>query len=498
MYEELRNQYQQTVGTALTISDDEIRSQIMFNTELGPQLVAAEEPGGAGVQEFLRANMPAVISLLNTGSTAGSATVPGAAPAAGEKKAKPAVEPSEDYASLTGGQQSLIERKLNENMPERERNSRRAHITGVIIAKPCPSEWMKDVPACLPNTKTASYGELKAFDPAGVDAQGDILAWMQNNPGKSIIPTSAQLQALATKHKADWDAAQVGKQASKSGKTATYKQPDWAKDAAKQDANLKAIQDLLGTADGRFDVLVATPEGDATVGAKPWHWTTRGYELEVVGEDGSVSTLMTTSAGLTDFLMLKTVGYLSPAVENGLAARLINYRPRSKNGETQKAEVRSRVTNNRTVMDGGVAHTPKLIAAMAPNYEKTVSSGQKSTLYYYVLRTVASNADNKSAVNYRITRRRVSLVWDKAPSFAGIPEVLDRVDGPLKGVNDPRVKSVGKVKAADFQTLIRNSLASALCADKDAELTSTQKALRAEGQQALAADAAAEAAQLAG
>lgn len=485
MFEELRNAYQATVNAPLTISDDEIRSQIMFNPELGAQLV---EAGDAGLPDFLKANMPALISMLHTGDN-GSDAVPGVDP--GQKKAKATVEPSEDFQSLTKGQVALVERKLTENLPERERNSRQAHITGVIIAKPCPSEWMKGVPQCLPNVKTASYAELKAFDPAGADAQASIITWMQNNPnGASIIPTTKQLIELAAEHKKRWEAAQAGK-TSKSGKTPTYKAPDWA-DGDNQDANLAAIQGLLGSADGKFDVLVATPDGDPTVGSKPWHWTTRGYEIEVHGEDGSVSTIMTTAAGLTDFLMMKTAGYLSPAVENGLAARLTNYRPRSKNGETQKAQVRSRVVNNRVGKDG---KAPKLIPAMAPNFDKTVKSGQKSTLYYYVVRTVASSSgENSSAVQFRVTRRRVSLVWDTAPSFAGIPEVLDRVDGPLKGVNDPRTKSIGKAKKADFETLIRNAIASAMNSDAKADLTTVQRTMRAEGQQALATDAAAEAA----
>lgn len=485
MYQELRDNFKNTFGTDLVITDDEIHAQIMLNPELGSQMMDAENQGT--MDDFLRANMSAILETLKTGDA-----VPGtaAAPAPGAKKTKTVVEPSEDFKDLSKGQSALLERKVTENLPERERNSKTARITGVIIAKPCPMDWMKDVPQCAPNTKTKSYEELKKFDPAGADAQMDIMQWLANNPdGKSIIPTSAQLRALGEEHKKRWETAQ-SKKTTKSGKAATYKAPDWA-DGDNQDEHLSTILAQLGDAAGLFDVLVATMDGDPTVGAKPWHWTTRGFQIETKGEDGSASTMLVSSEGLLDFLMQKTVGYMVSDTEKGIDARLVNYRPRAKAGETQRAEVRARVRNNRTI-DG---NAPTLIPALKlANNGKETKSGQKSVLYYYVVRTVASKSDsNSSEVQFRVTRRRVSLVWEHTPAFVADTEILDKVGGSLKGITDSRTPKSLASKKQDFETLIRNAYAQAAMADSTANLTNEQKALKAEFAAQLASDAAAEA-----
>ena len=297
---------------------------------------------------------------------------------------------------------AAIMQALTKNRAMMERNSRQTKLTGVLIQRPWPGEWMAGIPELPVKGDAAKVLEdLKAKYQPNVPL-AELLAREGNT---SFIPSTEQLAQLAQQHEI--------KHANDKVKRAA---PLW-----KGAPNSELFEDVVNRlqAGALFTPLVApkTDEGEGINKVKAWRYRTVGYRVDkpadVAGAETMESVIMPFKQ-LEAYVLTNTAGVIEAGPnEMGVVTRVIEPkgRKRTQAGKTQGRKSTIRVTNNNS------AKNPNLVVEPIQRPEgNTAHMTVKSTVFFYIVRVDGTDKDP------RITKYRLSLDWGAAPTFELQPE----------------------------------------------------------------------------
>lgn len=402
MYQNLRENFEKVTGAPLTISDTDIEAAILGEPKFCDAFVELQSTEEK--QDYVQRNI-ADITVAIAKMQGGAGTAPGTeAPATDDGIPEPAA-----FERLSDSKKALVSRLMSQDRDLKRARSTKATIDGVLIARPAPASWMKDVPHCPADVEKAKKMMSSTYE-------GDVFDWLKSANDKAIIvPTAEQLTALAAKHKEDWLRANEGKGES------DYKAPSWV--INDQDTDVQAIKQLLDS-NAPFQVMVATDKPDMASHVNPWKWATKGYIItypESLEGDGAPVTKNFSVPGLRNFLFTEADGAIVAPQEKAkerMTARLALVRKRGAARSIQEPTTVVRVRNN----------NPKVVTE-AMLHPITATTGQtkkmnvKSLMSYLTVQCVRdTSATGSSAVHFRVTRRRLNLTWETAPEFKLLPE----------------------------------------------------------------------------
>lgn len=456
MFENLRSKFETTYGKPLTIADGDIE-RIIASSAMQDEYLGCETD--VEKTEFAERHAPDIMVLLAKNAGIGAPDVDpntGAAydESAADKKKKDVVEPT-DFTKLSQGKQNLIAQMRAADMDLKKARTIRSTIDKVLIARPCPTEWMQNVPECPTDVDAAQNMLSHVHD-------GDIETWLASAADKAfIVPTSAQLAQLAAKHKEMW------REKNPTADEAKYNPPAWADN--NQDDEVNYIRQML---DGQkpFPVMVATPEGDKTNHVNPWKWSTKGFIVsypESMEGDGAFVQKPFSINGLRNFLFSEADGAIL-APKDQMKSRIVAYLKLVRKKVTGEggASVERPYTvvrvknNNAKCVDGS-----QLESITAPTGAKKKMS-VKSLASFLVLRVSKPTTESgQSVMNWRVTRRRLSLTWDEAPEFRlvekyeGLPGLtVSKSASSMGALSSSTAKNTQDAVLNMYAQLVSNSL----------------------------------------
>lgn len=421
-------------ATGQTIDPSTIEAQIMTG-RFGMEFAGMSDEEK---KDFIAHKAPEIIADLV--AVSGSTANPGEGAVAPSGEAQP-----DPFESLSGARKEVVLAELNRDDALRTLRTQKTTIETVLIARPCPSEWMGNVGKQKPkkDAETIIGALKKTYD-------GDILDWLKTitSESQTIVPNNAQLKALGEKWVKDHTVE---------GKDAPA-MPAWANENNEQN-----VQDILAAlqSDAGFDVMVARKDEVPEIHCKPWRWNTKGYEVtypDVVEGGETFKTEPMSIQQLRNFLLTQAKGATralpkGDAAKGHMYAELYLARPNTrKTGEaTAKRKVNIRVRGNSAA--NGVA--TKVITEIAPG--ETKSMVVKSAMSYLVVRARLT-VDNKLA--YSVVRSRINLTWADAPVFTAKPEYaalpgMFPQKGGVTGMPDNK-------KAAVLENVMRTMLSQAI------------------------------------
>lgn len=407
----------QATGINKTFAD--VRADFLADPELSPFVTGLDDEA---VADNIFAQLSPYISLyMNPLPDAQSAPVQvdptATVPGSSKPMAQVELSPQQSHAMVS---------VMNQDAAVKQERSKNSAITAVLISLPAPESWVHIDGGVLPVKGGSEAVAAKMQDMYQPDVP---FAELKTKKG-TYIPTTEQLAEL-------W--ASTAKPTS--GKVVTPQWVDFNNTAAY--AN---IAKQLG--EGAMFTPFIAPMADEGTGAdkkKGWRWNTRGFCLRVPAEGagaGAAEDRYVTKEQLLNLLAVYFNGYIPAQTADGLSCQLASIAPKAQ-AKTSKAAAGAseeatalkpvmRVKNNNP--------TYRSQDDLIPVNQIDESAGpskmtMRSEDAYFVMRV-------KEGGIVTVSKQRVPLVWDGAPTWVPVPAYQELFPNTKLGTpryDDPRV-----------------------------------------------------------
>jgi len=394
------------------LSVEDVIAEFKSSDELAPYLAGADD-----VEAAVFAHLPSYLALRGVLPDVGGG---------GSDPTQTQPTPPSLPTPITSAQTAAITAALSSKAEMQAIGSAQSEIVAVLIDKPYPGEWMKDLkPLQVKGEPEKVIKDMKARYTPDVDVNT-----LLQKVNSTFIPSTAQLAELKTLHQ----------NAHKEAKTT----PMWF-----DFDNTTAYENILRTlTDGNatFTVLIAPKEdeGEGAYKNKAWRWNTKGYAVKhpVVTSTGAtqIEESNFSKNSLLGYVAVNTLGYIPSRRENGLGCVIATVKKKNTSGSGASAT--SQVSQLR-VKGNNPAGKPELrvINTKGNGVTKMVV---RSEAFYFVVR-VASNG------TWSVRKQRLALQWEDAPVWELKTEYENVAKRKIKGgVSRPDAKTLQSIQEASI------------------------------------------------